>query len=122
MSSLARRRLNGRVRACDGPLMEEVGGRERAFLGRRVPAWFDHRVVTIPVGMAVAYRQDEWRGAIVVVERGEVELEALDGERHCFGVGDLIWLDGVRLRVLRNAGCRPVVLAAISRRPAQRDP
>ncbi len=49
------------------------------------------------------------------IERGEVELEALDGERHRFGAGNLIWLDGVRLRVLRNAGGQPVELKAISR-------
>ena len=120
MSSGACRCPTGHVCAGGSPLMDEVPA--RVFLGRRVPAWFDHRVVTIPVGMAVAYREDEWRGAIVVVERGEVELESLDGERHRFGGGDLIWLDGVRLRVLRNAGSRPVVLAAISRQPVQRDP
>ena len=54
-----------------------------------------------------------------MVERGEVELEALDGERHRFGAGNLIWLDGVRLRVLRNAGGQPLQLKAISRFSAQ---
>lgn len=102
--------------------MEDDPGGRRSFLGRRVPLWFDHRLVKIPVGAAVAYVEDDWRGAIVVVERGVVELEALDGERHCFGDGDLIWLDGVRLRVLRNAGGQPVVLVAISRPRAQRVP
>jgi len=91
-------------------------GERRSFLGRRVPPWFDHRAVTIPVGAAIAYVDSDWRGAIVVVERGEVELEAVDGERHRFGLGSLIWLDGVRLRVLRNVGRQPAVLVAISRR------
>ena len=90
-----------------------------SFLGRRVPPCFVLRVVTVPVGSAVAYVEDDWRGAIVVVERGEVELEALDGERHRFGAGNLIWLDGVRLRVLRNAGGQPVQLKAISRLSVQ---
>jgi glyoxylate utilization-related uncharacterized protein len=93
-----------------------------SFLGRRVPPCFVLRVVTVPVGSAVAYVEDEWRGAIVVVERGEVELEALDGERHRFGAGNLIWLDGVHLRVLRNAGEQPVRLKAISRPSGQREP
>ena len=101
--------------------MDGDGG-VRSFLGRRLPPWFVLRVVTVPVGSAVAYVEEEWRGAIVVVERGEVELEALDGERHRFGAGDLIWLDGVRLRVLRNAGEHPVQLKAISRPSGQREP
>ena len=96
-------------------------GVRRSFLGRRVPPWFDHRAVRIPVGSAIVYVEAEWRGAIVVVDSGEVELETLDGERHRFGPGNLIWLDGVRLRVLRNAGGQPAVLVAISR-PAQRGP
>jgi glyoxylate utilization-related uncharacterized protein len=93
-----------------------------SFLGRRVPPCFVMRVVTVPVGSAVAYVEEEWRGAIVVVERGEVELEAVDGERHRFGPGDLIWLEGVRLRVLRNAGEQPLRLKAISRPSGQRGP
>ena len=64
-----------------------------------MPASFEHRVVTIPAGGARAYEAGEWRDAIVVVDRGEVELEALDGERHRFGCGALVWLDGVHAAV-----------------------
>jgi glyoxylate utilization-related uncharacterized protein len=102
--------------------MRTNGRAEALFLGRRVPHCFVLRVVTVPVGSAVAYVEEDWRGAIVVVERGEIELEALDGERHRFGAGDLIWLDGVRVRMLRNAGGHPVELRAIFRRSAQREP
>jgi hypothetical protein len=57
-----------------------------------------------------------WRGALVVVERGELELECLDGRRERFGRGDVLCLTGVRLRALRNPGHRAVLLVAVSRR------
>jgi hypothetical protein len=101
--------------------MEDDPGVRRSFLGRRVPPWFELRAVRIPVGAAIAYVEGEWRDAIVLIERGEIELETFEGERHRFGRGSLIWLDGVRLHALRNAGPRPAELVAISR-PAQRGP
>ena len=92
---------------------------QRRFLGRLVPASFDHRVVTIPAGCARAYEAGEWRDAIVVVDRGEVELEAIDGERHRFGCGALVWLDGVMLRWIRSGQGEEAVLVAVSRRRAR---
>jgi len=91
------------------------------FLGRLVPASFEHRVVTIPAGGARPYDAAEWRDAIVVVERGEIELEALDGQRQRFGCGALVWLDGVMLRWIRSGRGDEAVLVAVSRPPAGRD-
>ena len=90
---------------------------ERRFLGRVVPASFVHRVVTIPAGCARPYEAEEWRDAIVVVDRGEVELEALDGERQRFVAGALVWLDGVLLRWIRSGPEEAAILVAVCRRP-----
>jgi hypothetical protein len=92
---------------------------ERRFLGRIVPASFEHRVVTIPAGGVRPYEAGEWRDAIVVVDCGEVELEALDGECRRFGCGALVWLDGVMLRWIRSGPAEDAVLVAVSRRPGR---
>ena len=97
--------------------MRDGGDGPHLFLGRRVPPSFGIRAVTIRPGGTHAYDAAEWRGEIVSVEEGSVELESADGERHAFGPGSLLWLDGVRLAVIRNIGCTPAVLLAI-RRPA----
>jgi hypothetical protein len=87
-----------------------------SFLGRRLPPRFELRVVTLGPGDRRPYDRAEWRGALVVVERGELELECLGGSRRCFGRGNVLCLDGLPLRALRNRGPEPVVLAAVSRR------
>jgi hypothetical protein len=62
-----------------------------------------------------AYVEAEWRDALVIVERGEVELRGAGGTRRRFVRGDLLWLDGVPLRALHNPGDQPAVLRAVSR-------
>jgi hypothetical protein len=86
------------------------------FLGRTLPPAFERRVVVLAPGHTWAYDEAEWRGAIVVVEHGQIELECLDGSRHCFESGDVLWLDRLPLRALNNRGRRPAVLVAVSRR------
>jgi hypothetical protein len=61
------------------------------------------------------YDEDEWRGALVVVRSGEIELCGVSGACACFGRGDLLYLEGVPLRALRNPGSVPAVLVAVSR-------
>ena len=58
----------------------------------------------------------EWRDALVIVERGDVELECAAGGRRRFSGGAVLWLEGIDLRVLHNVGDEPVVLLAVSRR------
>ena len=67
----------------------------------------------------MVYDDAEWRGALVVVEHGQIELECLDGSRHCFGRGDVLWLDPLPLRALHNRGHTSAVLVAVSRQPAK---
>jgi hypothetical protein len=57
-----------------------------------------------------------WRNALVVVERGEVELEFRRGSRLCFRRGDVLWLTGLPVRALCNPGQEPALLVAVSRR------
>lgn len=108
---------DGRVRALMDAGGPPVDPARRRFLGRLVPPSFELRVVTIPAGCARAYEAGEWHDAIVVVDGGEVELEALDGERQWFGCGALVWLDGVLLRCIRSGPGEDAVLVAVSRRP-----
>jgi hypothetical protein len=63
-----------------------------------------------------AYREDEWRDAIVLVAAGELELEARGGARRRFPRGSILHLTRLPLRALRNPGAEPVRLVAVSRR------
>ena len=90
-----------------------------SFLGRRLPPPFERRVVVLAPDHTWVYNEAEWRGAIVVVEHGQVELECLDGSRHCFGRGDVLWLERLPLRALHNPGHTSAVLVAVSRQPTR---
>jgi hypothetical protein len=74
------------------------------------------RAVALAPGCRRAYDEAEWRDAIVVVRRGEIELEGLSGASYRFRRGDLLWLAGLPLRALHNAGRERAVLVAVSRR------
>jgi hypothetical protein len=97
--------------------MDPDAGPDRlSFLAGQVPPGFQLRVATIAPGRQRASRADEWRDALVVVERGQVEVECLGGSRHRFGCGDLLCLSGLPLRALHNPGSEPAVLVAVTRR------
>jgi hypothetical protein len=92
-----------------------------SLLGRRLGPGFRRRLIAIAPGHSRVYDQAEWRDAIVVVEHGEIDLECTEpecpaGGRHRFTHGDVLWLDGLPLRALRNSGREPAVLAAVSHR------
>jgi hypothetical protein len=63
-----------------------------------------------------AYDAGEWRAALVVVEWGEIVLEPREGDAYRFRRGDVLWLQGLALRALRNSGTEPAVLTAVVRR------
>jgi hypothetical protein len=88
----------------------------RAFLGRRLSSSFERRVVSIQPGSARDVDPDAWRDAIVIVRRGELELDCAYAGRASFAPGAVIWLSGRNARWLRNRGEEPVVLVAIRRR------
>jgi hypothetical protein len=91
------------------------GGR-LPFMGRRPSSDFALRQVLVVPGSEYAYDESEWDDALVVVERGTIELECRDGTRRSFIRGDVLFLSGLPLRVLRNRGLEPVVLISVARR------
>lgn len=81
---------------------------------------FDRRVVAVPPGGERDYQEAEWRDALVLVVRGEIELEAWSGSRARFARGAVLSLAGLGLRALRNHGAEHAELVAVRRRPAAR--
>jgi RNA polymerase sigma factor (sigma-70 family) len=78
---------------------------------------FQTREIVVPSESELDCRGALWRDALVVVERGTVELVGSHGTRKKFIAGDILWLQGLSLRLLRNPGPGAVVLSATSRRP-----
>ena len=66
-------------------------------------------------GGTLAYREEDWRDALVTVESGELELEMRCGRSCFFQRGDLLWFQGLPLARLHNRGTEPTVLTAASR-------
>ena len=77
---------------------------------------FRRRSVVLEPGESRPSGDAEWRDALVIVERGDVELECAAGGRRRFCEGAVLWLQGIDLRVLHNVGDGPAVLLAVSRR------
>lgn len=86
-----------------------------SFLGGRCPRDFRVRTLTLPPGAAVDRAPAGWADALVVVERGELEVECGGGTRARFGAGAVLSFAGLPLRRLRNAGDEPLVLSALSK-------
>jgi hypothetical protein len=80
------------------------------------PPGFELRAVAMEAGAARIYNESEWRDALVVVTRGEIELESAAGDSCRFGRGSVLCFVGLQLRVLRSRGTEPAVLVAVSRR------
>jgi len=96
---------------------EPVGGVERLdLLGRPLPPWLEVRVVVIPPGDRLAYEPAAWRGALLEVDCGELDLEFDSGVCCRLGAGTLFWLDGLSPEALYNRGQQPAVLVAVARR------
>jgi hypothetical protein len=87
-----------------------------SFRGRSLPPAFRRREIALLPGGARAFDAEEWRDALVVVERGAVELESLSGARCRLEPGAVAWLVGLPLRALHNPGAETAVLVAVSRR------
>jgi hypothetical protein len=83
---------------------------------RPVPGAFARREVVLAPGDRRPYDESEWHDALVIVKRGELDIECRAGGRMRFVPGDMLWLTGLPLRALANAGAEPAVLVAVSRR------
>jgi hypothetical protein len=73
------------------------------------------RTIRVAPGDSLPFEEAEWRGALVTVESGELELVMACGRSCFFQPGDLLWLQGLPLASLRNRGDEPTVLVAASR-------
>lgn len=90
----------------------------RAALGRSdLPPGLERWRARLAPGDTRVTEGGEWAGALVLVERGELEIECTDGGRRRFIQGDLLALDWLPLRMLHSRGTEPVELLAVRRRP-----
>jgi hypothetical protein len=89
-----------------------------SFLGRRLPRWVQLHLVVLPAGCTHRFEPDQWRGALIVVERGAIELELRCGRRVPCAQGYIGTLSGLTLVALHNPGGRPAVISAVSRAAA----
>jgi hypothetical protein len=87
-----------------------------SYQKRRLGPDFQTRKIALAPGDERTYDEAEWRDALVVVELGSIELEGRAGGRRMFKSGDVLYLAGVPLRLLRNRGPLPAVISATSRR------
>lgn len=71
------------------------------------------REIRISPGSGRRYEDRDWWGALVLVQAGSVELETMSGARGSFSAGSMLFLAGLRLRLLRNPGTMTTVLRAI---------
>lgn len=79
------------------------------------PAFVRRRIVLAP-GETRRHVEEQWRGALVVVLRGRIDLRCDDGGSRRFGSGSVLWFDGLGLRAIHNPDDAPTVLLAIARR------
>lgn len=71
-------------------------------------------------GVERATDTEEWAGAIVLIERGRLEVCCTAGARSTYEEGDLLPLGWLPLLALRNPGAVETRLVAIRRRAADR--
>jgi quercetin dioxygenase-like cupin family protein len=96
--------------------MTDERGKRLPFTDGPLPGAFERRVIVVAPGGTRAFHPADWQDAIVVVERGCVEVEGIGGTRRSFGRGDVVYLDGLPVRRLHNHGAEAAVLIAVSRR------
>lgn len=87
-----------------------------SLLGTRLPPNFRRNVVILPDGDELPYEPERWHDALVVVEQGDIEIEALTGRTYRFSRGAVLCLDGLDARRLRNIGGQTAVLVTVARR------
>ncbi len=88
--------------------------------GDRCRPGFTVRTVVLPGSSSVEYDEAMWRGTLVILLAGRVELETIAGARRSFDPGDVLFFAGLRLRALHNRRTEEAILQAISRTPSSR--
>jgi Bacteriocin-protection, YdeI or OmpD-Associated/Domain of unknown function (DUF1905) len=99
----------------------EAGAGTRATLSRaELPPQFERWRLRLQPGVRRPTSGAEWAGAIVLVERGDLDVECAAGGMEHFRTGDLLALGWLPLRTLHNRGTVPVELVAVRRRGPRR--
>jgi hypothetical protein len=98
------------------PIDGDAEDEQISFLDGELPPGFELELVAVEPGATRPYRDADWWDSLVVVERGQVELECVRGGRRRFVEGAVMWLAGLPLVALHNPGPEPVLLAAVSRK------
>ncbi|MEJ8280667.1 hypothetical protein [Pseudonocardia spirodelae] len=75
------------------------------------------RTVVLAPGEVRPHVEDEWRGALVVVDAGEIELCCAAGGSRTFAAGSVLWFTGLNLVRVRNPGGADAVFRGITRGP-----
>ena len=79
--------------------------------GRCLHRW----AITLPAGETHEFVPEEWADTLVVVERGELEIECGSGRHARFPSGSVLTFAGLPIRFLHNRRSEPVVLSAVKR-------
>jgi hypothetical protein len=80
-----------------------------------LPEGFSRRVFRLAPGLELSLEPGHVPDAIVVVERGELELGCRAGTYQHFGRGSMIPIARLPVTRLRNVGAGPLVLVAVLR-------
>jgi hypothetical protein len=83
--------------------------------GQGASSSFHSRSITVAPGEDRPHDEDEWQGALIVVESGEIELRCRAGGRRRFGAGAVLWFTGLDLASVHNPGAEPAVFRGITR-------
>ncbi|MGZ4124961.1 MAG: aldo/keto reductase, partial [Actinomycetota bacterium] len=78
---------------------------------------FARRAVVLAPGEERPFVDAEWLDTLVVVMAGSIEVETWCGARLTLLPGDVAFLTGLSVRLLRNRGRESVVLDTVRRRP-----
>jgi hypothetical protein len=98
--------------------MDDGAREERLVLRTPAAGGFERRAVVLEPGETRPFIEAEWRDALVVVVAGSIEIETRRGVRSTFIPGDVVFLTGLSVRVLRNRGRMSAVLDTVRRRSA----
>ena len=75
-------------------------------------------VVVLPAGELTPFRADDWRGALVIVQRGSLQVRCSSGRTAAFERGNVVYLQDVPLSAM-GAADEDVVLLVVRRRPSE---
>lgn len=76
---------------------------------------FHTRTITLVPGESRPHDEDEWRGALIVVDHGKIQLCCSAGGSRTFGAGAVLWFTGLDLVSVRNPGPADAVFRGITR-------